>query len=88
MIVTEKSPIKITDVLNKTRMSSSRKNEVYELLEEFKNKKQLERLYIYEKNLWTAMCWLQFNQLASITHIQEPNGQPRKIYYGLTTEIV
>lgn len=83
-MITPLPELNITDFINKKHLSNNRKNEIYELIEEFKNKKELERLYIYEKGLWTAMCWLQFNELASITHIQEPNGQPRKIYYGLT----
>lgn len=81
-LVTETNPLIV--LLNKSHVGNPRRMEIFELLQEFRQKPQLELSKIKEKNMVTALCWLQFNQIAIITHIQEMNGEPKKIYYGLT----
>jgi len=74
----------LTILLNKSHVGNTRRMEIYDLLQEFRHTPQLELGIIKEKKMVTALCWLQFNQIAIITHIQEVDGETKKIYYGLT----
>jgi hypothetical protein len=76
----------IVQLLSKARMSNPRRLQIHELLQEFKHNPILELDTIKQKGLVTALCWLQFNQIAIITNILEQNGETEKIYYGLTVK--
>jgi len=81
----EQHPIIIA--INKSKMTNNHRLQTFELLDEFEKSPQLELKYIKEKGLVTSLCWLQFNQLAIITHIEEPNGKAKRIYYALKEEM-